>query len=200
MPDEEEETPAPRRRGRPPRIVAEQPAEEDTEPSTEQAAPADERPWGWWTVFESIEEYRSELARTVAPDPITTRIIDINRQYSPEELRAGLQACTSYLATLFAIEGLLEGQSGALTKALKTGLSISAVNLITGETSVSGREAAALASSDILRNTRKLEIDTDSRLSVVTGFRKAYETAQFGFSRLISLHIGESDLQTDRHP
>lgn len=150
------------------------------------------RGYGWWTAFKRIADQEKELEQMGIPDPGKYRLIQADHQYSPEELRKLLQTFGGYLANLYAVENKLLAQKSALEKALKTGLQVATQQIEEKKTTVKDKEAAVLSSNELLLNTRRLEIDTGSAYDLVSGWRKAYESAYNAASRLITLMIGEA--------
>lgn len=157
------------------------------------------RGWGWWVVFKNLDQFELDLEQLV-PNPGKQRLVDITREYTPTELSDILQAFGSYLATIHHMEGMIEAQCHALKEGLRTGLAVAATELESRTTTQSGREAEILASNDLFRHTRKMQIDHEATLLLLKGWRESYETAWSTISRIISLRIGEVSLSTGRHP
>lgn len=160
----------------------------------------EDRGWGWWSVFHKLEDFEAELEQLI-PNPHKQRLIDLDTEYTPEDLENMLQKFGSYLASLHHTEGMLEAQCHALKQGLKTGMDIaiaqnSTINKIP---TVSGRETAMLSGQEVFRDTRKMQIEFESTLLLVKGWRNAYEQAWTTTSRIISLRIGEAGLQTSRY-
>lgn len=151
------------------------------------------------SVFTGLEEFEKELEKEV-PNPSRTRLISTTEEYSPTELSDMLQAFGSYVSTLTHMEALLEAQCHALKESYKTGISIAASRLESRTTTQSGREAEVLSGEELFRQTRRLQIDHESRLILIKGWRSSYDNAWATISRIISLRIGEASLQTGRHP
>lgn len=150
------------------------------------------RGYGWWVTYHKIADIEKELTSMGIPDPSKYRLISIDHQYTPSELRDLLQKFGSYLSNLFAVEQKLVAQNHALKEGLKTGLKVAMQNLEDKKGSVTDRESEVLSNNELLLNTRRLEIDTASLMELVSGWRKAYESAYATASRLITLMIGEA--------
>lgn len=155
--------------------------------------------WGWWSVFQQLDQYEVELAALV-PNPSNTNLIELNREYTPTELQDLLQKYGSYLSTIHYIEGKLEAQCHAIKESFKTGVSVAMAESELSATSVTGKEAEVVAGSEIFRETRKLQIANESQLLLLKGWRESYETAWNTISRIITLRMGEAGLSTGRHP
>lgn len=134
----------------------------------------------------------------IAPNPTKYRLIDLNKEYTPQELRDLLQKFGSYLSSIHPIEARIEAECHAIKEGLKTGLSI-AVARAEKEGTVKDREAHILSTNEALKKTRMLQIDNESSLIIVQGWRKAYEAAYTCVSRIVTLELGEmqhTDLRT----
>jgi hypothetical protein len=151
----------------------------------------EDRGYGWWTTFEKIDEVVQNLEKMGIPNPSGTYLIDINKEYSPEELRSLLQRFGSYLSILYGLEGKVEGQCHALKEGYKTGLQVALVRQTTNGKTVKDREGEIVSGNDMFLTTRRMEIDNESVLKVIQGYRKSYESAYNTISRLITLMLGE---------
>lgn len=154
--------------------------------------------YGWWTTFKKLDEIEADLEK-IMPNPGKGLLIDINHEYTPLELRDLLQRFGAFLSTLNHTEGLIEAQCHTLKEGFKTGLSVAMSTRESKETSISGREAEVLASSDLLKTNRRMQIDNEATLLLIQGWRKAYEAAYQTASRLVTLFIGESQMTSDRY-
>lgn len=150
------------------------------------------RGYGWWTAFKRIADLEKELEQMGIPDPGKYRLIQVDHQYTPDELRKLLQSFGGYLANLYAIEAKLLAQKLALEKGMKTGLQVAMVRIENKKSTVKDREGEVLSENELLLNTRRLEIDTGSAYELASGWRKSYESAYNAASRMISLMIGEA--------
>lgn len=155
------------------------------------------RGWGWWSVFKHLDDLEEDLAKQI-PNPGKVRLIELDREYLPSELRDLLQRFGSYLANLNHIEAMVEAQNHALKEGLKTAMSVAMAKSESTAKTVSGVEADVMASNELLRDTRKMQIDHEATLILIRGWRTAYEQAHQTVSRLITLAIGEVQLQTNR--
>ena len=147
--------------------------------------------------FDKLDAFEADLEKMM-PNPGKVRLIDINKEYSPTELQDMLQHFGSYLATLHWNVAMIEAQTHALKESLKTGLQVRVVGA-DPKLTVSAREAEVLAGDELLRDTRRLQIDNESVLILAKGWLSAYEAAYAAISRIVSLTIGEASLQTGRH-
>lgn len=154
--------------------------------------------WGWWTVFKRLDEFELDLEKLV-PNPGKQRLIDLDHEYTPAELRELLQRFGSYLASLHNLEGKIEGQCHALREGFKNGIAIAVANSESKTSTITGKEAEVLASNELFKQTKRMQIDHEATLLVIKGWRQAYEQAWATVSRIISLNLGEVQLQTGRH-
>lgn len=157
------------------------------------------RGWGWWSVFHSMDEFEEELEKEV-PNPSKTRQIDINKEYTPTELRDLLQHFGSYLSTLHRIEARVEAQAHALKSGFNTAMAVAAARSQSKSTTVSAREAEVLVGNELLKQTRRMQIDQEAMHILIKGWVASYEAAYTAISRIISIELGEVALQTGRHP
>lgn len=139
---------------------------------------------------EKLDEFQKSLEMLV-PNPSGYRLLDLNREYTPQELRDLLQKYGSYVATLCSLEGRLEAESVLVDKGLKTGLSVAVTQLDSKTTTVSGREAEILASNEMFRDLKKLQIYNEAYMALLKGWKDAYQQGYSTVSRLISLLLGE---------
>lgn len=157
------------------------------------------RGWGWWSIFKHLDELEADLEKQI-PNPGKVRLLDLDKEYLPAELRDLLQHFGSYLSNLHHIEAIIEAQGHALREGFKTGLTVAMAQSNSSASTVSGKEAEVLANNELLRDTRKMQIDHEATLILIKGWRQAYEQAFQTVSRLITLAIGEVQLQTNRTP
>lgn len=151
-----------------------------------------------YRTYEKMDSIVKDLEK-IAPNPITTRVIEYDKEYTPQELRDLLQRFGSFLSTIHPLEARIEAECYAIREALKTGMAICIANLDEKGT-VKDREAMVMASNEGLRKTRMLQIDNESSLIIVQGWRKAYESAYSTTSRLITLALGEAEFMSSRVP
>lgn len=155
------------------------------------------RGFGWWTVFQQLDEFERELGEAV-PNPGTGRLIDIDREYNPTELQDILQRFGSYLATLNVAVAKIEAQTHALKESYKTGMQV-AVASRDPKATLSARESEVLSAQELFRETRRLQISNEAILLLAKGWLASYEAAFQTVSRLITLRLGEASLATGRH-
>jgi len=157
------------------------------------------RGWGWWAIFKHLDELEADLEKQM-PNPGKVRLIELDKEYLPTELRDLLQRFGSYLANLYHIEAMVEAQGHALREGFKTGLTVAIAQSGSTANTVTAKEAEVLANNELLRDTRKMQIDHEATLILIKGWRTSYEQAHQTVSRLITLAIGEVQLQTNRTP
>lgn len=129
----------------------------------------------------------------IAPNPAKYRLIDLEREYTPQELRDLLQRFGSYLSSIHPIEARIEAECHAVREAMKTGVSVAMLTEEKG--TIKEKEASVLTHNDGLRLTRGLQIDCESSLILIQGWRKAFEAAYTCVSRLITLMLGELQME-----
>lgn len=156
------------------------------------------RGFGWWSVYESLHEYENDLKQQI-PHPGEYRLLKLEGEYTPTELSDMLQHFGSYLATLHYLEGMLEAQCHALKEVFKTALQVSMASGESEAKTVAAREGEAIASNELLRETRRNQIEMEAKLLLLKGWREAYDIAWSTTSRIITLRGGELALQTGRH-
>lgn len=144
-----------------------------------------------------VDDFEAGLEKLVV-NPRKERILPIDREYTPVELRDMLQRFGSSLAILSSMEGKIESECHLLKEGLKTSTAITVVKEKPKTGSVSGDEAFVLEGSEALRHIRKLQIYNESVLLALKGWRRAYDDAYVSVSRMISIQIGELTLQTGR--
>lgn len=153
-----------------------------------------EQPFTIEIAFNKLEDLIKELEK-ICPDPAKGRIIDIEKEYTPQELRDLLQKFGSYLSSLHTIEAKIEAQCHAIKEGLKTGISLS-VSQMENKATIKDREANLLASNESLRELKRMQIYYESYLTLVQGWRQAYHSAYSTISRLITLMLGEIQIET----
>jgi hypothetical protein len=146
-------------------------------------------PYSVAVATEKLDEFQKSLEMLI-PNPSNYRLLDLNREYTPQELRDLLQKYGSYVATLCSLEGRLEAESVLVDKGLKTGLAV-AITQLDPKTTIAAREAEVLASSDTFRDLRKMQIYNEAYSALLKGWKDAYQQAYTTVSRLISLLLGE---------
>lgn len=139
---------------------------------------------------EKLDEFQKSLEMLV-PNPSAYRLLDLNREYTPQELRDLLQKYGSYVATLCSLEGRLEAEYVLVDKGLKTGLAVAVSQLDSKTSTVSGREAEIYASNEMFRDLKKLQIYNEAYSSLLKGWKDAYLQGYSTVSRLVSLLLGE---------
>lgn len=156
------------------------------------------RGWGWWTVFHSMEEVETQLDKLM-PNPGKVALIDDTREYTPTELQDLLQMLGSHLATLHALVGKNMGSAHALKEGFNWAVKVGLNDLETTETTVSGREGQLMANNELLRQTKRQQIQSESVLAMLKGWIDSYDMAWQTVSRIITLRLGEVSLMTGRH-
>lgn len=152
-----------------------------------------EEDYGWWKTFEKMDATKDDLKNMGIPNPAGTRLIDWDKQYSPPELRDMLQRFGSYLSILYGLEGEIEGQCHALKEGYKTGVQVAMVRSESAAKTIKDREGEVISGNELFLSTKRMEIDNESILKLVQGYRKAYESAYNTISRLITLMLGEAE-------
>lgn len=143
----------------------------------------------WQRVFEEINNLEKSLSHEM-PNP-SQLYLDLNKEYTPSELRDLIQHFGSYLATLAKRESIWEAQCHALKQSYDNGLAITMARNELKSSTAKGKEAEALSMSEQLIETKQWQISYESALIVIQGWRKSYEHLYALASRLITLTLGE---------
>lgn len=155
--------------------------------------------WGWWTVYEKLDDYERTTLRAICPSPGATPLLDIGREYTATELADLLQHFGSYLASIHYQEAMLGSKVHALKESYRTGMQVAMARQDTKSKSVGAAEGEILASNDQFSNLRKMQIEAEAALILVKGWIESYEAAYNTISRLITLHGVDVSLATGRH-
>lgn len=139
-----------------------------------------------------LDEFQSQLEQLI-PNPSTYRLLDLEKEYTPTELRDLLQRYGSYLSNLYALEGRIEAEALLVDRGFKTGLAVAVAQSESKTSTISGKEAEILASNSAFRDLKKLQIYNDSYITLIKGWREAYQQGYNTVSRLISLLLGEAE-------
>lgn len=145
-----------------------------------------------------LDTFKEQLSKLV-PDPATTRFLIPDKEYMPVELRDFLQLFGGYLGTLYPIEAQIKADCHIVKEGLKTGLSVAMVNTEGKYSTVKDKESTVLAGNEILLHYRKLQIENEACLELISGWVKAYDALYTAVSRIISIQLGELTLNTGRH-
>lgn len=152
--------------------------------------------FGWWTIYKKIDEVEEQLA-SMMPHPGKGRLIDIDKEYLPSELRDLLQRFGSYLATLHYQQGMLEAQVHGIKEGFKTSMNVALSQLDSKAATVSVREGEVISSNALLRETRKMWIEREAVLLLLQGWVKSFEAAYASISRIASIEISELSLHNN---
>lgn len=155
------------------------------------------RGWGWWTVFHSMEEVEQELEK-IMPHPAKVALIE-EREYTPTELQDILQMLGGHLALLHSLVGKNIGSVHALKEGYNAAIKVGLVDVETSETTVTGKEGQLLFGNELLRETKRRQIQSEAVLAMLKGWIDAYDIAWQTVSRVITLRMGEASLSTGRH-
>ena len=156
----------------------------------------EEQGWGWWTVYTRIQDFETEL-ETIVPNPRSYRLLAIGEEYTIEQLGALLQNYGSYLSTLHSYKGIIKGQTHGLKQSFSEGLKVAMAQLGGGGTNAS-KEGQVMAENETLGLAKKMQIEQEAVFEVVDGWIDSYQIAWDTISRLITIHMGEVALQTNR--
>jgi hypothetical protein len=143
----------------------------------------------WENVFVEINNLEKNLSQEI-PNP-SKFYLDLDKEYTPSELRDLIQHFGSYLALLTKRESIWEAQCHALKQSYDNGLAIAVALSDVKSSTAKGKEAQALANNELLIETKRMQISYESALIVVQGWRKSYEHLYALASRLITLTLGE---------
>lgn len=144
----------------------------------------------WQEVFQEIDNLEEEIAKEM-PNPRYI-FLELDKEYTPQQLRDLIQRFGIYLASLTKRESILEAQCHALKQSYENGIAVAmASGSDTSSKTLKGKEAEILANNELFINTKRLQISSESALLVVQGWRKSYEHLYALASRLITLTLGE---------
>lgn len=146
----------------------------------------------------SLDDFKESLGKMV-PNPAACIWLEPNKEYMPVELRDFLQTFGGYLGTLYGIEGQIKAECHIIKEGLKTGLSVAMVNSEGKHPTVKDKEASVMAGNEMLLHYRKLQIQNEACLELVTGWRQSYDALYTAVSRIITIQMGELTLQTGRY-
>lgn len=156
------------------------------------------RGWGWWTVWAAVDEVEKSL-ETFMPNPAKTLLIE-EREYTPTELQDLLQKLGSHLATLHSLLGKNYATAHALKEGFNGAVKVGIAQLEGSKTrTVKDKEGQLMAGNELLRQTKRMQIQSDSVAIMLKGWVDSYEIAWQTISRIITLKMGEASLQTGRH-
>lgn len=153
------------------------------------------RGWGWWSCFKTQDDWLKELGIPV-PDH---HVLDEAAQASATQLTPLLQRYGGYVAFLETQVGLLEGRMGALEQAYKAAIAVHSADI--GEKmSEKAKESQILAHNATLKQTRRLQIETEMLYKTAKGMCEGYQRAYEAVSRIVSVRLGEMELQPRGRP
>lgn len=142
-----------------------------------------------------LDGFIADLTKLV-PNPGAQRLLEINREYTPPELRSLLQQFSSYLSTLYGFQGRIEAESILINEAYKTGSDVAILDSIEG--TITAKKARLIKENPAYARLRRLEIQNDAYKALLAGWIKSYESAYTGVSRIITLTVGELGAQSSR--
>lgn len=141
---------------------------------------------------EKLEEFKAGLVKLV-PDPSTYRLLDLDKDYTPVELRDLLQHYSSYLATLYSLRGRIRAESIIVDRGFKTGMAVARARSGLSKATVADREAEILSENQGFRDLKKMQIFNETYEALLDGWIEAYAQAYAGASRITSLFLGETE-------
>lgn len=141
---------------------------------------------------EKLDEFQASLEKLV-PNPSSYRLLDLDREYTPVELRDILQRYSSYLATLYSLRGRIRAESIIVDRGFKTGMAVARSQNPAKTTTIADKEADILANNEGFRELKKMQIFNETYEALIDGWIEAYGQAYSGVSRIISLFLGETE-------
>lgn len=156
---------------------------------------AQNKGFGWWTVLESIKKWMAEM--NMPPHPDMSKIPPPDAM-SPVDLNKLLVEYGAHLSRLEGAVGLLQGKYIALKEGLATGMAVATAKIDEPKVTEKSKEAKVMAGSETLRQTRRMQIETEAVLAAAKGMRDAYQRAWETVSRLISLWVNEATISGGR--
>lgn len=153
--------------------------------------------FGWWTVWASLDEVVTELEQ-VMPNPTKTSLLS-QEEYTPSELSDLLRRIGGYLTFLHAYRGRVAGEEYSLDETYDACILVGSAAISSG--TEKSKEAALVAGSALLRETKRMEIKQKSILMMLKGWIDGYERAWDTVSRMYTVMSGELSTQnTNRFP
>lgn len=148
--------------------------------------------------IEEVKDFTKSIAGVV-PDPTHYRVLELNKSYTPEEIKRELQKFSSYLTYLYALIGEMDAEHIVVSKGLKKGMSIARIDpSFDKQLSLTDREAQILATSPDFAKYTKMDIIGEACLQVLKGWAKSYEAAYTGASRMLSADEAEAQAISSR--
>lgn len=156
------------------------------------------RGWGWWSVFAAMEDVEHQLEQLM-PNPGKHTLIERGKEYTPQELESLLQDFGGYLSLLHVMLGKNAGSAHALKQGYNASIQVGLANQEAKQGSVTAREGELLADNELLKQTKRMQIQSESIMEMLKGWVDAYENAWNTVSRMITVQMGEAAMSTNRH-
>jgi hypothetical protein len=148
---------------------------------------------------QELVEFKRSLAGVV-PDPTSYRVLELNKEYSPQEIKTELQKISSYLAYLYGMTGNFGAENIVVSKGFKRGLSVARLDPSLSGTTLAEKDAQLIAKVPEFAKYAKEEILAEAYLEIIKGWAKAYEAAYTGASRMLSADEAEASATSSRTP
>lgn len=149
----------------------------------------EKRGWGWWSCFKTQDEWLRGIG---VPVPNHDTLSDVAGK-SAADLTPLLQKFGGYVAFLETQVGLLAGRRNALKNAYDAAVLVHTAQ-IEEKASEKSKEAQVLASSETLKQTKRLYIETDMLYETARGMCEGYVKAYEAVSRVVSVRLAEMEL------
>lgn len=149
--------------------------------------------WGWWTVDEKVQQFINDLG---VPIPSLKTLPDFTNMPLLDLVNL-LQQYGAFLVFLEAQVGLISAKYLALRESLNSAVMVGAVELPDKMTE-KAKEARIIAGNETLRETRRMEVETQAQLAAAKGIRDAYQQAWDTVSRAISALTAEATMVAKR--
>lgn len=138
------------------------------------------RGWGWWSVFKTQDKWMQNIG---IPYPDHNVLSDVSN------LPALLQKFGGYVAFLEAQIGAIAGRTEALRAAYNAAVAVATASLDGG--TEKSKEAKVLESSETLRQTKRLYIESEMLYETAKGLCASYQRAWETASRLMTARLAE---------
>lgn len=150
--------------------------------------------------LQEVDDFLKSIAGFV-PNPTHYRVLELNKEYTPDEIKKELQKFSSYLSYLYAFLGRMNAEHIVVSKGLKKGMSIARLDSSLDQNlSLTDREAQVLANSPDFARYTKQDILSEAYVEILKGWCKSYEAAYIGASRMLSADEAEAQAISTRVP
>lgn len=152
--------------------------------------------WGWWSCFNTQQKW---LESCGVPFPNHKTLFGLE-DASDYQLRKMLQEFGGHVMWLEANIGVMEGRLSALKSGYAAAVLVASGKSDDKKATGKSKEAEAIAGSETLRQTKRMQIEQETVLETAKGMLEGYKKAWETVSRVITSVVAERDMTTSRHP